>query len=219
MKNINPTTRAALKILDAAIEMMKEASSPQDTKVLEILRNAKTNAETVCREDIPTKRAQEKIYTDGACSGNPGPGGWGLVRIMNGNEDDIQKQSSGYRLTTNNRMEVMAAINAVNLYRSQPTDIEIISDSKYVTDAINKGWLTSWNAKGFAKTANPDLWEKLMEAISKAKMSGHTVKFTWVKGHAGNQYNEMADSLAVKASMDTENQLIDKIYEVQESYR
>lgn len=212
MKNINPITLAALKMLDAAIEMMKEASTPQDTKVLEILRNAKTNAKTVCREDIPTKRAQEKIYTDGACSGNPGPGGWGLVRITNGNDDDIQKQSLGYRLTTNNRMEIMAAINAVNLYRSQPTEIEIVSDSKYVTDAINKGWLTSWNAKGFAKIANPDLWKELMGAISKAKRSGHTVTFTWVKGHAGNQYNEMADSLAVMASMDTENQLIDSIY-------
>lgn len=136
-----------------------------------------------------------EIYTDGACTGNPGKGGFGAVLIYNGNEKEI---SRGYRKTTNNRMELMAAIEALKLLK-EPCSVSLYSDSKYLTDAINKKWLDSWKKNGWKKSdkkpvLNVDLWTQLLELTDK-----HSVTFIWVKGHAGNKYNEMCDALAVEA--------------------
>lgn len=136
-----------------------------------------------------------EIYTDGACTGNPGKGGFGAVLIYNGNEKQI---SCGYRKTTNNRMELLAAIEALRLLK-EPCNVELYSDSKYLTDAINKKWLDSWISNGWRKSdkkpvLNTDLWEMLLELLKK-----HRVNFIWVKGHAGNKYNELCDALAVQA--------------------
>tara|TARA_Y100001935_G_C17188072_1_gene448623 strand:+ start:304 stop:735 length:432 start_codon:yes stop_codon:yes gene_type:complete len=135
-----------------------------------------------------------KIYTDGACSGNPGTGGWGAV-ILGTNEDPIYL-NGGENNTTNNRMELTAAIEAI-IYNLNIEDLEIYTDSKYLKDGIEK-WIINWKQNGW-KTANKkpvknkDLWIKLDNEISK-----HNIKWNWVKGHANNQYNEKADELARK---------------------
>ena len=151
-----------------------------------------------------------EIYTDGACTGNPGKGGFGAVLIYNGVEKQI---SEGYRKTTNNRMELMAAIRALSLLK-EPCEVTLFSDSKYLTDAINQKWLESWKEKGWKKAdkkpvLNTDLWIELSSLLEK-----HTVTFVWVKGHDGNRYNEICDSLAVSAY--NNNVLgIDEYYEKQ----
>ena len=153
-----------------------------------------------------------EIYTDGACTGNPGKGGFGAVLIYNGVEKEISK---GFRKTTNNRMELMAAIDALQLLK-EPCRVDLYSDSKYLTDAINKGWLESWVKNGWKKAdkkkvMNVDLWEKIIGLTEK-----HSVNFIWVKGHAGNKYNEVCDNLAVEAySIQAVN--IDRIYESENS--
>tara|TARA_B100000214_G_C23803272_1_gene551393 strand:- start:327 stop:758 length:432 start_codon:yes stop_codon:yes gene_type:complete len=135
-----------------------------------------------------------KIYTDGACSGNPGIGGWGAV-ILGINEDPIYL-NGGEKNTTNNRMELTAAIEAI-IYNLNIENLEIYTDSKYLKDGIEK-WIINWKQNGW-KTANKkpvknkDLWIKLDNEISK-----HNIKWNWVKGHANNQYNEKADELARK---------------------
>ena len=133
------------------------------------------------------------IYTDGACSGNPGPGGWGAVLIYKGNEKEI---SGGERQTTKNRMELTAVISALEALK-EPCEVELYSDSKYVIDALQKGWAQSWRKKGWIKSdkkpaLNPDLWKTLLELTEKNAMHYH-----WVKGHADNRYNERCDALAV----------------------
>ena len=133
------------------------------------------------------------IYTDGACSGNPGPGGWGAVLIYKGNEKEI---SGGERQTTNNRMELTAVISALEALK-EPCEVELYSDSKYVIDALQKGWAQSWRKKGWIKSdkkpaLNPDLWKTLLELTEK-----NTMHYHWVKGHADNMYNERCDALAV----------------------
>ena len=134
------------------------------------------------------------IFTDGACSGNPGKGGWGVV-ILNINDKPILL-SGGEENTTNNRMELSAAINAI-LYFKKKESLEIFTDSKYVKDGIEK-WIHKWKQNGW-KTSNKkpvkniDLWKKLDEGINQ-----HSVKWNWVKGHANNEYNEKADFLARK---------------------
>ena len=130
-------------------------------------------------------------YTDGGASGNPGPGGFGVV-LMSGNHH--KELSRAYRLTTNNRMELLAVITALEALRHPGTHIDIHSDSKYVVDAVTKGWLQSWVRKGFKDKKNPDLWQQYLRAAA-----GHHVRFHWVKGHAGNHWNERADQLAVMA--------------------
>ena len=136
------------------------------------------------------------IYTDGACSGNPGPGGWGAVLVYNG----IQKElSGGERETTNNRMELTAVITALEALK-EPCEVELTSDSKYVVDAIEKGWLESWRKNGWRKSdksavLNRELWERLVPLLAR-----HNVKFCWIKGHAGHPYNERCDALAVAQS-------------------
>lgn len=136
-----------------------------------------------------------EIYTDGACSGNPGPGGWGAVLRFGEHEREI---SGGESKTTNNRMELSAVINALKVL-NQPCDIVLCSDSKYVCDAIEKGWLKKWQANNWIRNKNnpvlnSDLWKQLVELLSK-----HTIHIKWVKGHAGHPENERCDSLAVAA--------------------
>jgi len=132
------------------------------------------------------------IYTDGGCNNNPGPGGYGVV-IKNGKR--TKELSGGYRLTTNNRMELKACIVALGSLK-KPSQITIYSDSKYVVDGITKGWAERWQANGWMKNkreaaVNPDLWKKLLVLCGK-----HDVQFRWVKGHAGNEGNERCDQLA-----------------------
>ena len=132
------------------------------------------------------------IYTDGACRGNPGRGGWGAVLVYRGIEKEL---SGGESLTTNNRMELTAAIEALSSLR-EPCEVTLTSDSKYLIDAITKGWAESWRSKGWRKAdkspaLNPDLWETLLNLLEK-----HTVEFVWVRGHNGHAYNERCDTLA-----------------------
>ena len=150
-----------------------------------------------------------EIYTDGACTGNPGKGGFGAVLIYNGVEKEISK---GFRKTTNNRMELMAAIEALELLK-EPCEVDLYSDSKYLTDAINKDWLSSWMKNGWRKAdkkpvLNVDLWQKLVQLTEK-----HSVNFIWVKGHAGNMYNEKCDLLAVSAYTEAAEN-VDNAYEM-----
>lgn len=219
MEKISTTTLAATKMLETAMKMMKEEIPNHNVFEKDIFHHLlKANIEInkVLKlsetKEMPCTRT-EKIYTDGACSGNPGPGGWGLVCITNDEEYHPWRQQRGFRHTTNNRMELMAAIAALNMLRVTKTSIEIISDSKYVTDAINKGWLETWAKEGYKKPANADLWQKLHSLLEKVK-ENHEVKFTWVKGHAGNKWNEMADKLAVEAATMPKDELeIDEEYE------
>ena len=133
------------------------------------------------------------IYTDGACSGNPGPGGWGAVLMYGAHKKEI---SGGEAETTNNRMELTAVITALELLK-EPCIVELWSDSKYVIDGLEKGWAAGWKSRGWKKSdgkpaLNPDLWERLLALTAK-----HTVTYVWVKGHAGHPYNERCDALAV----------------------
>lgn len=135
------------------------------------------------------------IYTDGACSGNPGPGGWGAILVYNGHEKEL---SGGEAHTTNNRMELMGVIAALSALK-EPCTVELWSDSKYVIDALSKGWARSWRAKNWIKSdkkpaLNPDLWEILLGLTEK-----HELHYHWVKGHAENKYNNRCDALAVAA--------------------
>ena len=140
------------------------------------------------------------IYTDGACANNPGKGGYGIV-MMYKDKNNLTHQkefSKGYKLTTNNRMELTAVIDALNLLK-KPCNIKLYSDSKYVVDAVNQKWLDGWQNKNWKlNTKNPvkniDLWKKYLIASK-----DHKIEFIWVKGHALNKYNELCDKLAVKA--------------------
>ena len=137
-----------------------------------------------------------EIFTDGACSGNPGPGGWGAVLRFNNVEKEI---SGGAADTTNNRMELSGVIEALRLLK-EPCDVTLYSDSKYVCDAITKGWAKGWQKNGWRKSdkklaLNIDLWESLL-----ALLEQHTITVKWVKGHAGHPENERCDRLAVEAT-------------------
>lgn len=137
------------------------------------------------------KRVQ--VYTDGACSGNPGPGGWGAVLRYNGVEKEL---SGGERETTNNRMELCAVIFALEALK-EPCEVELYSDSQYVCNALKLGWAKKWQAQGWMrnkkeKAQNPDLWERLLRQYDR-----HQVEINWVKGHAGHPENERCDRLAV----------------------
>ncbi len=148
------------------------------------------------------------IYTDGACSGNPGPGGYGTVMQYGKHRNEL---SGGFRKTTNNRMELLAVIEGLQLL-NRPCEVTIFSDSKYIVDAVNEGWARRWQANGWKrnkreKALNPDLWGELLKLLKT-----HKVSLQWVKGHAGNPGNERADALAVAASQG-ENLAIDEVYE------
>jgi ribonuclease HI len=144
------------------------------------------------------------IYTDGAASGNPGPGGYGIV-LRSGKH--YKELSAGYRLTTNNRMELLAVITALEALKNPGSEVKIFSDSKYVIDAVEKGWLANWLKINFKGKKNQDLWLRFNEIYQQ-----HKVRFQWVKGHAGNPDNERCDTLAVKASQGIDL-LIDEGYE------
>jgi len=132
------------------------------------------------------------IYTDGAASGNPGPGGYGTILIYGNHRLEL---SAGYRLTTNNRMELMAVIAGLEALKKPGCDVVIYTDSKYVADAVEKGWLFSWESKHFRKKKNPDLWLRFLQLYRQ-----HNVKIVWIKGHNNNPENEKCDRLAVEAS-------------------
>jgi ribonuclease HI len=132
------------------------------------------------------------IYTDGACSGNPGPGGFGVVLLSGRHRKEI---SEGFRLTTNNRMELLAAITGLEALKRDGTAVTLYTDSKYLVNAVNNGWLFNWEAKRFAKKKNPDLWIRFLEVYRR-----HQVTLAWVKGHNNNPENERCDMLAVNAS-------------------
>ena len=136
------------------------------------------------------------IYTDGACSGNPGPGGWGAILAWQGHAKEL---SGGAAATTNNRMELTAVLTALALLK-EPCVVELYSDSKYVVDAIEKGWLYGWQKKGWIKAdkkpvLNVDLWQQLLPQLAR-----HQVHLHWVKGHAENEKNNRCDQLAVAES-------------------
>ena len=132
------------------------------------------------------------IYTDGACSGNPGPGGWGAILQY---QDTLREISGGEKETTNNRMELLGAINALAALK-EPCEVSLYTDSQYLAKAINEGWLKGWKAKNWKRKdgelKNVDLWQELDKLLSI-----HSVKFFWVKGHADNKFNNRCDELAV----------------------
>ncbi len=131
------------------------------------------------------------IYTDGAASGNPGPGGYGVVLIYG--KHRLEK-SEGFKLTTNNRMELMAVIVGLEALKIPGSKVVIYTDSKYVADAVEKGWVFQWEAKAFKKKKNPDLWIRFLKIYR-----NHRVRFVWIRGHSNNVENERCDRLAVAA--------------------
>lgn len=139
------------------------------------------------------EKKEVRLFTDGACSGNPGPGGWGAILQYKGQEKEL---SGGEPMTTNNRMELLAAIEGLSALK-QPCRVTLTSDSKYLVDAVTKGWVYGWQKKGWKKSDNSpalnvDLWERLLPLLKY-----HEVEFVWVKGHAGHPENERCDRLAV----------------------
>ena len=148
------------------------------------------------------------IYTDGACIGNPGPGGYGTVLIYKGRRREL---SRGYRLTTNNRMEMLAAIVALEALK-ESCRVTIHTDSEYLANAVEKGWARRWKANGWRrnkkeKALNPDLWERLITLCD-----SHEVEFKWIRGHAGDIENERCDSLAIQAAQQS-TLIVDEGYE------
>jgi ribonuclease HI len=145
-----------------------------------------------------------KIFTDGAAQGNPGPGGYGTILRYGKNEKEL---SEGFRLTTNNRMELLAVIKGLEAIKKDGIPVTIYSDSQYVVNSVEKGWLWGWEKKNFKDKANPDLWKLYIPLHRRFKP-----KFIWIKGHAGHPENERCDQLAVQAAL-SGNLLIDVNYE------
>lgn len=144
------------------------------------------------------------IYTDGAAKGNPGNGGYGAVLMYGPHQKEL---SQGYRMTTNNRMELLSVIVALETLKKPGIEVTVYSDSKYVVDAVNQRWVFNWEKKGYKGKKNVDLWQRFLKIYRQ-----HKVQFVWVKGHAGNKYNERCDELAVQAA-ESGNLLIDQGYE------
>ena len=149
------------------------------------------------------------IYTDGACINNPGPGGYGVVLK---NKRKTKELSGGYRMTTNNRMELMACIMGLSALKKPPSSVILFSDSQYVVNGITQGWAKGWQSKGWMRNktepaVNPDLWEQLLKLCGQ-----HDVRFQWVRGHDGNEGNERCDELANKAALGS-TLLKDDVYE------
>lgn len=145
-----------------------------------------------------------RIYTDGAAQGNPGPGGYGVILKYN---EHVKELSQGFRLTTNNRMELLAVISGLEAIKKEGIPVTIYSDSEYVVKAVEQGWLWNWEKKNFAKKKNADLWKRYIPLHKKYKP-----KFQWVRGHAGHVENERCDYLAVKAATSV-GLLVDEAYE------
>ena len=162
---------------------------------------------TATAKDPPKELTKVEIATDGACKGNPGPGGWGALIRAGGTEKEL---SGGEALTTNNRMELMAAIEGLNALK-RPCHVMLSTDSRYVMDGLTK-WIKGWQKNGWKTAArqpvkNADLWQALLDAAKP-----HRVEWTWVKGHAGNPMNERCDKLAVQSARGSE-QRVDVGYE------
>ena len=152
--------------------------------------------------------AKVTMYTDGGASGNPGPGGYGTL-LMYG--EHVKEMSEGFRLTTNNRMELLAVIVGLEALTRDGVEVDVYSDSKYVVDAVMKRWVFNWEKKGYKDKKNPDLWQRFLRIYRK-----HHVTFHWVKGHAGNPLNECVDAMAV-AAYQTGNLLTDTWHEQNEA--
>lgn len=188
-----------------------DANKGRKRKARQAVKNhqaPKTKSRAEMWSPKPAKKGQVIMYTDGGALGNPGPGGYGVVIINGGRTKEISK---GFRLTTNNRMELMACIAGLSALKTAAS-VVLHSDSKYVINGITKGWAKRWRANGWMRTkkepaVNPDLWQKLLELCDK-----HEVEFRWVKGHAGIAGNERCDALAVQAAAGS-NLHIDSIYE------
>ena len=140
---------------------------------------------------VQTERPPIFLFTDGAASGNPGPGGYGIVLRCLNREMEL---SGGFALTTNNRMELLAVIKGLEAIKWQNAEVHIYSDSSYVVKAVNEGWVFNWERNGFAKAKNPDLWMRFLPLYR-----AHRVTFHWIKGHAGHPENERCDAIAVAA--------------------
>lgn len=153
---------------------------------------------------------QVHIYTDGAAKGNPGPGGYGIVMEWAG-KPYKKEFSAGFRLTTNNRMELLAVIVALEQLKNQMTHVLVVSDSKYVVDAVEKKWLFGWEKRGFVGKKNPDLWKRFLKIYRQ-----HNVDFKWIKGHNNHPQNERCDALAVEAATSS-NLLMDTFYETSDA--
>lgn len=149
--------------------------------------------------------AEIAIFTDGAALGNPGPGGYGIVMESGQYRKEISK---GFRLTTNNRMELLAVIDALKLLIGGPHNVAVYSDSKYVVDCIEKKWINNWIKTGFKDKKNVDLWKEIIPLLKV-----HKVRFVWIKGHAGHIENELCDKLAVSAAKNGLKHSIDKEFE------
>ena len=132
------------------------------------------------------------IYTDGSAKGNPGNGGYGIVMVSGKHRKEL---SQGFRRTTNNRMELLSVIVALEIIKKEGSKVRVVSDSKYVVDSVEKGWVFKWQRTGFKNKKNVDLWQRFLKIYPK-----HQVKFQWVKGHAGHEENEICDELAVSAA-------------------
>ena len=145
-----------------------------------------------------------RIYTDGAAKGNPGNGGYGAILDYQGQRKEL---AQGFRMTTNNRMELLAVIVGLEAIKKPGWQVEVISDSKYVVDAVEKGWLKNWVKKAFKNKKNVDLWKRYLDAAKT-----HKVRFKWIKGHAGHLENERCDYLAVRAA-EGDHLLIDHAFE------
>ncbi|MFZ9045813.1 MAG: ribonuclease HI [Cyclobacteriaceae bacterium] len=145
-----------------------------------------------------------KIYTDGASKGNPGPGGYGTILEYKGKKKEL---SEGFRMTTNNRMELLAVIIGLEEIKKDGWQVLVVSDSKYVVDAVEKGWVISWEKKNFKGKKNEDLWRRFLKVFYR-----HQVKFKWIKGHAGHPQNERCDRLAVAAA-EGSHLLVDQVFE------
>lgn len=208
-RNIKITTKEDLVIAEAFFkEDLKEKEMMADQKVQEPKANTAEKKDQESKEDKKNQRAVE-IYTDGACSGNPGAGGYGVV-LLYGNKR--KEMSEGYRMTTNNRMEVLAVIKGLEALK-EPCQVTLYSDSKYVVDAIQKGWVKKWKANGWyrnkkERASNVDLWERLLVQLER-----HQVTFQWVKGHADNPGNERCDELA-RGAIAAGNLLEDENYQM-----
>lgn len=146
------------------------------------------------------------LYTDGSSRGNPGPGGYGVILHLN-NTKHYKELSQGYRLTTNNRMELLAVIVGLEALTKENLSVLVVSDSKYVVDSVTKGWVFGWEKKGFSGKKNPDLWIRFLKVYRK-----HQVKFQWIKGHNNHPMNERCDQLAVAAALN-KDLLKDNYYE------
>jgi ribonuclease HI len=144
------------------------------------------------------------IYTDGAAKGNPGPGGYGAILQSGPHYKEI---SQGFRLTTNNRMELLSVIVCLEMLKQDGCEVMVYSDSKYVVDAVEKNWIGGWVKRGWKNVKNPDLWKRYLVVAQR-----HKVRFKWIKGHNGHQMNERCDFLAVEASVG-KNLLVDTWYE------